>query len=177
MPTLIAYLESTWRNAPWELVTQLVISAALGGIIGFEREYHHKAAGFRTHFLVALGSTLFTILSRSTLVWGNNTQIDPTRIAAQIITGIGFIGAGAILRKEDRIEGLTTAAGIWTTAAIGMAVGVGLYFISAVSVVLIYVMRVISKFVNKTIDKVKQQNGYTYDHAYKRDHTHHHDNH
>lgn len=155
---IIVYLEYTWRNAPWDLVIQLCISAALGGIIGFEREYHHKAAGFRTHFLVALGSTLFTILSRSVLAWGGSALVDPTRIAAQIITGIGFIGAGAILRKEDRIEGLTTAAGIWATAAIGMAVGVGLYFISAVSVVLIYVMRFVSRLVNRTIDKVKQQN-------------------
>src|SRR3989344_7208199 len=169
MTTIIAYLENSWRNAPWELVLQLCVSAALGGIIGFEREYHHKAAGFRTHFLVALGSTLFTILSHSVLAWGGTALIDPTRIAAQSITGIGFIGAGAILRKDDRIEGLTTAAGIWATAAIGMAVGVGLYFISAIAVVLIYVMRFISKFVNRTIDKVKQQNGYTHKSDYKRD--------
>ena len=159
MQTILVFLENSWRNAPWDLVGQLVISAALGGIIGMEREYHHKAAGFRTHFLVALGSTLFTILSRSVFSWGGSV-VDPTRIAAQIITGIGFIGAGAIMRKEDRIEGLTTAAGIWMTAAIGMAVGVGLYFISAVSVLLLYVMRFLSKFVNKTIDKVKQQNGH-----------------
>lgn len=166
---IVVYLEYTWRNAPWELVWQLCASAALGGIIGMEREYHHKAAGFRTHFLVALGSTLFTILSRvGALTWGPG-PIDPTRIAAQIITGIGFIGAGAILRKEDRIEGLTTAAGIWTTAAIGMAVGLGLYFISAVSVFLLYIMRFISRIVNRTIDKVKQQNGYTYTADYKRD--------
>lgn len=133
---------------------QLAISAGLGGIIGMEREYHQKAAGFRTHFLVAMGSTLFTILSRSILGWGAGI-VDPTRIAAQIITGIGFIGAGAILRKEDRIEGLTTAAGIWMTAAIGMAVGLGYYFISAFSVILLFIMRGLSKIVNRTIDKVK----------------------
>lgn len=154
MQDLFLYLQQVWSNAPWDLVGQLIISAALGGIIGMEREYHQKVAGFRTHFLVALGSTMFTILSRSTLGWGSGT-IDPTRIAAQIITGIGFIGAGAILRKEDRIEGLTTAAGIWMTAAIGMAVGVGYYFISAVAVALLFVMRVLSKIVNQTIDKVK----------------------
>ncbi len=159
MQNIIEYLLHVWSNAPWEMVGQLVISATFGSIIGMEREYHQKVAGFRTHFLVALGSTLFTILSRiGATTWGPGT-IDPTRIAAQIITGIGFIGAGAIMRKEDKIEGLTTAAGIWMTAAIGMAVGVGMYFVSAICIILLYLMRVVSKFVNKTIDKVKQQNG------------------
>lgn len=102
----------------------IILSAALGAAIGWQRERLGKAAGLRTHSLVAIGSTLFTLLSTT----GFGATTDPSRIAAQILTGIGFIGAGSIIHKDGGIEGVTTAAGLWAVAAIGMAVGVGWYW-------------------------------------------------
>lgn len=102
-----------------EIFRQLFLSLVLGASIGVEREIAHKSAGIRTHALVALGSTLFTIISQAL----SGANIDPTRIAAQIVTGIGFLGAGLIVFDKTKLKGLTTAAGIWTASAIGMAVG------------------------------------------------------
>ena len=104
-----------------ELIQRLVIAAAIGGLIGAERELRRKSAGFRTNILIALGAAIFTICSL-TLAPGNG---DPTRIAAQIVTGIGFLGAGAILRNRDGVHGLTTAATVWVNAALGVAAGGG----------------------------------------------------
>jgi putative Mg2+ transporter-C (MgtC) family protein len=113
-----------------EVALRLFAAAALTGAIGLEREYRERAAGLRTHMLVGVGSALFTIVSA--YAWGDfvfdrtrGTVFDPTRIAAQIVTGIGFLGAGAIIRQGLSIRGLTTAAGLWVVAAIGMAVGAG----------------------------------------------------
>jgi putative Mg2+ transporter-C (MgtC) family protein len=113
-----------------EIALRLVAAAALTGAIGLEREYRERAAGLRTHMLVGVGSALFTIVSA--YAWGDfvfdrsrGTVFDPTRIAAQIVTGIGFLGAGAIIRQGLSIRGLTTAAGLWVVAAIGMAAGAG----------------------------------------------------
>lgn len=103
------------------MVLRLLLSTLLGGLIGFERETHGRPAGLRTHILVCLGSTLFTIISY--IVAGHT--FDPGRIAAQIITGVGFLGAGTIIHQGSVVRGLTTAASIWTVAAIGMGVGVG----------------------------------------------------
>ena len=108
-----------FRPENTELFKQLLLALFLGATIGIEREVAHKSAGMRTHPLVALGSALFTIISRSL----TGPTIDPTRIAAQIVTGIGFLGAGMIVFDQSRVKGLTTAAGVWTAAAIGMAVG------------------------------------------------------
>lgn len=105
-----------------EVIIKLLISCVLCGLIGLEREYRQKAAGFRTHLLVGLGSTLFTLLS----LHGFGVS-DPSRVAAQIVSGIGFIGGGAILRHGLSVRGVTTAATLWLVAAIGMAVGVGWY--------------------------------------------------
>lgn len=107
------------------LILQLLISVMLGAVLGWERERHGRSAGLRTHMLLCLGSTLFTIISVSFTRSGS----DPTRIAAQIVSGIGFIGAGAILRQGSEVKGLTSATSLWTAAAIGMAVGVGGEFI------------------------------------------------
>jgi putative Mg2+ transporter-C (MgtC) family protein len=111
----------------WEAVLRLLAAAALGGAIGFERESSDQPAGFRTHILVALGSALFTMVGAYGLTEFSDRGVnfDPTRIAAQIVTGIGFLGAGAILERGIRIRGLTTAAALWVTAAIGMAAGFG----------------------------------------------------
>jgi putative Mg2+ transporter-C (MgtC) family protein len=115
-----------------ENLARLAVAAALGGAIGFERELRDREAGLRTHMLVSLGSALFTIVSaygfREFLTSGDQVvRADPTRIAAQIVTGIGFLGAGAIIRQGVSIRGLTTAATLWVAAAIGMATGAGYY--------------------------------------------------
>jgi putative Mg2+ transporter-C (MgtC) family protein len=115
-----------------ENLARLALAAALGGAIGFERELRDREAGFRTHMLVSLGSALFTLVSaygfREFLTSGDQVvRADPTRIAAQIVTGIGFLGAGAIIRQGVSIRGLTTAATLWVAAAIGMATGAGYY--------------------------------------------------
>jgi putative Mg2+ transporter-C (MgtC) family protein len=108
-----------------------------GAIIGFERELHRQPAGFRTHSLVSLGAALFTVVSAFGFV---GDLVDPTRIAAQIVTGIGFIGAGTILQHRGHIRGLTTAASLWAVAAIGTAAGAGLFVIAGVGTILILVV-------------------------------------
>src|SRR5258706_6014067 len=117
-----------------ELSVQIVVAAALGAIIGAEREIHGHPAGIRTHMLVSLGSAIFTIMS----IHGfgqdvDPTRSDPTRIAAQIVSGIGFLGAGAILKDGIVIRGLTTAASLWATSAVGLAAGAGEYVIAIVA--------------------------------------------
>jgi putative Mg2+ transporter-C (MgtC) family protein len=117
-----------------DLSIRLVLAAALGLAVGFEREIHGHPAGLRTHMLVAVGSALFTVLSAYGFGAGSAAApIDPTRIAAQIVSGIGFLGAGAILKDGIVIRGLTTAASLWATSAVGMAAGAGEYIIAAVS--------------------------------------------
>jgi putative Mg2+ transporter-C (MgtC) family protein len=106
-----------------ELIQRLLLAAAIGGLLGAERELRRKSAGFRTNILIALGAAVFTIAGL-TLAPG---VADPTRIAAQIVTGIGFLGAGAILHSRDGVQGLTTAATVWVNAALGVAAGGGLY--------------------------------------------------
>jgi putative Mg2+ transporter-C (MgtC) family protein len=124
-----------------DLSVRLVIAAALGLAIGFEREIHGHPAGLRTHMLVALGSALFTVLSIRGFggeVTGQ-APVDPTRIAAQIVSGIGFLGAGAILKDGIVIRGLTTAASLWATSAVGMAAGAAEYIIAVVAAAVILV--------------------------------------
>lgn len=108
-----------------EAVFRLLVAAALSGIIGFEREVAQKAAGLRTHMLVGLGAGLFALVSVDGF-----TGSDPARVAAQIVTGVGFLGAGAIFRHGFSVRGLTTAAGLWTAAAVGMASGIGEFVIA-----------------------------------------------
>ncbi len=122
-----------------DLSLRLVLAAALGAIIGAEREIHGHPAGIRTHMLVALGSGLFTVLSIHGFGQGPGVPIDPTRIAAQIVSGIGFLGAGAILKDGIVIRGLTTAASLWATAAVGMAAGAGEYVVGAVGAAIVLV--------------------------------------
>ncbi len=109
-----------------------MFAALAGGIIGFERKTVHKPAGIRTHMLVCIGAALFVMVS--TTAFENS---DPTRLAAGILTGIGFLGAGTIFRAKDHVKGLTTAASLWAVAAIGLAISVGLYFISGFATLLV----------------------------------------
>ena len=118
----------------------ILIAALLGGVIGLEREYRAKEAGFRTHFLVALGAALFMILSAhgfEGVLTTDNHRLDVSRIAAQVVSGIGFIGAGTIIFQRHAVRGLTTAAGLWVTAAIGMTAGAGLLLLAGSTTLLV----------------------------------------
>jgi len=120
---------------PWEQILKLVISVVIGGLVGIEREAYHKPAGVRTHMLVCLGAALFTIVSIVAFPEG-----DFIRIAAGIVTGIGFLGAGTIFRAKDTIKGLTTAASLWAVAGIGLAIGAGLYIITVAAALLVIIV-------------------------------------
>ena len=123
-------------------LTHIAVAALLGGLIGLERGYRAKEAGFRTHFLVALGAALFMILSahgfEGALITENH-RLDVSRIAAQVVSGIGFIGAGTIIFQRQTVHGLTTAAGLWVTAAIGMAAGAGMYVLATFTTLLVLI--------------------------------------
>jgi putative Mg2+ transporter-C (MgtC) family protein len=130
----------TWSQ---ELL-RVAVAAGLGGAVGIERELREREAGFRTHLLVSVGSCLFTLVSaygfHEFLVGGGNiVRADPTRIAAQIVTGIGFLGAGAIIRQGFSVRGLTTAATLWVVAAIGMASGAGYYSAAVITTALVLI--------------------------------------
>lgn len=123
----------------WDFVLRLGIAGLLGGIIGWDREYRAKEAGLRTHFLVALGSALIMIVSQygfADVVGKEGVRLDPSRVASQVVSGIGFIGAGTILIQKQFVRGLTTAAGLWATSGIGLAVGGGMYWIGVFAMVL-----------------------------------------
>jgi putative Mg2+ transporter-C (MgtC) family protein len=129
-------------NLEYELILRVVLSAILGGLIGLEREYRSKEAGFRTHYLVALGAALFMIVSAYGFADVQMTDAhrwDVSRIAAQVVSGIGFIGAGTIIfrKSENILSGLTTASGLWVVAAIGLACGGGMYTLAIVSTILV----------------------------------------
>jgi len=132
-------LASSIPSLSWqEALVRLVLAAAFGGAVGLERELREREAGFRTHMLVSVGSALFTIAGayafRDFLVNGGSVvRADPTRIAAQIVTGIGFLGAGAIIRQGLSVRGLTTAATLWVVAAIGLTTGAGYYAAAAIT--------------------------------------------
>ncbi|HDD66460.1 MAG TPA: MgtC/SapB family protein [Nitrososphaeria archaeon] len=116
-----------------ELTLRLLLAFALGAVLGFERERVDKPAGLRTHILVSLGSCLFTILSLMAFPGS-----DPARVAAYIVAGIGFIGAGTILQTRERIVGITTAASLWVAASIGMAAGAGFYLLAIITTAMAY---------------------------------------
>jgi putative Mg2+ transporter-C (MgtC) family protein len=127
-----------------DIAIKLTAAAFLGGFIGLEREIHGKEAGFRTYSLVCLGSALVMVVSMEMFeVYRNVTQVDPGRIAAQVVSGVGFLGAGAIIRFPQGIKGLTTAAGIWTASAIGLACGMGFYFPAALATLLTLVILIV----------------------------------
>ena len=110
----------------WDFILRLFVAGILGAVVGLDREYRAKEAGYRTHFLVSLGSALIMVVSQYVIL-ENSVSLDPSRVAAQVVSGIGFIGAGTIIIQKQFVRGLTTAAGIWATAGIGLAVGSGMY--------------------------------------------------
>lgn len=129
----VLFVDSFLNNPQIQIFAQLILASLLGALVGLEREYKRRAAGLRTHSLVSLGAALFTILG---LEVSNNylnsadVSFDPSRIIGQIVLGVGFLGAGLIVIRESRVEGLTTAAGLWVAAALGVAVGIKLYSIA-----------------------------------------------
>lgn len=121
----------------WIILFRLLLAAVLSGAVGFEREFHGRSAGFRTHILLCIGSTLIMLTSMHMFdLYYGKVVVDPGRIAAGVITGIGFLGAGAIMHFKSSIRGLTTAASLWVVAGIGLAVGSGLYFGAIVTTVI-----------------------------------------
>jgi len=142
----------------WEMGLRLLAAALLGGLIGFEREYNEQPAGFRTHILVTLGAALFTMAGAygtAAFVDADVVRFDPTRVAAQVVTGIGFLGAGAILRQGINIRGLTTAASIWVTASIGVAVALGFWtpalLTTALALISLLLLRPIQRVVLRSL--------------------------
>lgn len=143
---------------------RIMLAMLLGGIIGAERERKNRSAGFRTHILVTVGSCMFMIVSISmpmmisTMPNGIVNNADPGRIAAQVVSGIGFLGAGAIIQDKGKVRGLTTAASLWVVAAIGLAAGAGMYFTAtATTFFLFLILTVFAKFEEKTMRKTKAE--------------------
>lgn len=127
----------------WELVARLVLAAALGSVIGFERERLSWAAGLRTHMLVCVGSALIMLVSAfgfADVLSADHVVLDPSRMAAQVVSGIGFLGAGSILLRGEIVRGLTTAASLWSVAAVGLAVGGGLYTAAIAATIIILII-------------------------------------
>ena len=131
------------NNMELEVIVRIVYACFLGVLIGLERSKKHKAAGIRTYVLVAIGAAIFTIVSKYGFltIAAEKTRVDVSRVAHTIVTGVGFLGAGIIISKGDQIKGLTTAAGVWATAAIGIACGSGMYIPAGVTAGLILLIQ------------------------------------
>lgn len=129
----------------WVLIFRLFAAGLMGGLIGLEREFRAKEAGVRTHFIVALGSALFMIISQFAF---EGRQHDAARVAAQVVSGIGFIGAGVIIFQKNAVRGITTAAGLWVAAAIGLACGGGMYSVAIAATLLTVLVLEMMHFVN-----------------------------
>jgi putative Mg2+ transporter-C (MgtC) family protein len=140
------------RSVSWSSAGQITLAAVLGGIIGIEREWRGRPAGFRTNILISLGACLFTILSIEGFPVKGNAQ-DTARVAAQVVSGVGFLGAGALLQTRNKTKGMTTAATIWLVAAIGMAVGVGAYFLAVFTTLLTTVVLQLLRPVSKLVEE------------------------
>ncbi|CAN7524919.1 MgtC/SapB family protein [Caballeronia sp. LjRoot31] len=143
-----------------ELISRLILAAALGSVIGFERERLSWAAGLRTHMLVCVGSTLIMMVSAFgffDVLGRDHVVLDPSRIAAQVVSGIGFLGAGSILLRGEIVRGLTTAASLWSVAAIGLAVGGGMYTASIAATVIILIILAGIKPLERRFISVKQR--------------------
>lgn len=139
----------------YEILIRFLLAALWGGIVGAERQYRSKSAGFRTMIMISMGACFFTMMS---VLIGESSN--PDRIASNIVTGIGFLGAGVIFRGENRINGITTAATIWAVAAVGMGIGSGSYFASACASILIVIILAVLPFLENVIEKMNQSRTY-----------------
>ncbi len=140
-----------------EIIVKLLLAALVGGFTGYEREKSNQFAGFRTHILVSIGSCITSIIAVELFnEYSSISAMDPARLPAQVLSGIGFLGAGAILKNSNGIRGLTTAAGIWTTACIGIAIGYGQYVLGIVAWLLVMVTLYILKNFDRVIFKKNQ---------------------
>jgi len=147
-------MNSIWGNDYFEMALHLAVALGAGGIIGLERSYHGRPAGFRTHALVCLASSLLMILTVYHQRWFDasfleRVAIDPTRMAQGIMTGIGFLGAGVIMREGLTVRGLTTAASIWITAAVGIMIGVGFYFPAGIATALTLIVLSVFRWIER----------------------------
>jgi len=143
-----------------EIISRLVVAVGLGMLIGAERIMVHKEAGMKTHAMVSLGSAIFIIISQIVSAQYQGTGgLDPTRMASQIIVGVGFLGAGAIILQGNRLLGLTTAGGLWVTAAIGIASGFGFFSLATISTVLVLFILVVVYFIEQPIRKISDKLG------------------
>jgi len=137
-----------------QMITRLLLTLVLSGLIGLERQVHRRDAGLRTHILVALGSCLIMLTSLYVFdIYKDQVALDPVRIAAGVVTGIGFLGAGTIIREPDGVRGLTTAASLWVVAGIGLAAGVGFNKIAIYTTVLVLIVLHFLRFVEKPLSK------------------------
>ncbi len=135
-----------------QIILRLMLSVFLSGLIGLERQVHRRSAGLRTHILVCLGSCLIMLTSLYVFdIYSGITNIDPARIAAGVVTGIGFLGAGTIIREREEIRGLTTAASLWLVAGIGLAVGIGFILASVVTTFLAVVVLLFLRYMEDVI--------------------------
>jgi putative Mg2+ transporter-C (MgtC) family protein len=141
---------------PQEIVWKLILAIIVGGAIGAEREYRSKSAGFRTLTLICVGATIFTIFSQIIGGTGN-----PDRIASNIVTGIGFVGAGVIFKGDSKVNGITTAAMIWVTAALGVAIGAGYSLVASIAAFLILLVLFVFSLLEGWIDRINQIKNYT----------------
>ena len=135
--------EEGFTNFEFETIFQLLLAVALGALIGFERELKHRPAGLRTHMLVSLGAAIFAIISIS-------FDIEPSRVAAGIVAGIGFLGAGSIIAHKGHIRGITSAATLWVVAAIGLSIGVGQFMIAIISAVFVFAVLQLARIEKRT---------------------------
>ncbi len=137
------------------MVSRLVVACLLGGVIGFEREHVHRPAGLRTHILVCVGSALVMITSEFIYYhYSSHVNVDPARLGAQVISGIGFLGAGTIIKEGISVKGLTTAASLWAVSCVGISVGIGFYSGAVIATIIIFLILVVMK---KTQSKVTSQ--------------------
>ncbi|WJF91785.1 MgtC/SapB family protein [Paraburkholderia bonniea] len=144
----------------FELISRLILAAALGSVIGVERERLSWAAGLRTHMLVSVGAALIMIVSAfgfADVLGGEHVVLDPSRMAAQVVSGIGFLGAGSILLRGEVVRGLTTAASLWSVAAIGLAVGGGLYTVAIAATIIILIVLAGIKPIERRFIQSRQQ--------------------
>lgn len=153
------FMSALMKGTELEILFRIVLACICGLLLGLERTKHQKAAGVRTYVIVALGAVIFTIISKYGFLDVLNNEgvgVDVSRVACNIVTGVGFLGAGTILIRRDRIQGLTTSAGIWVIAAIGMAIGAGMYVIGGIATVLVLLVQTIcqSLFEKKFVTKI-----------------------